>query len=77
MRDLAEITGYGGDGLWTQENPTVVDYTDTQGQRRHQELNVYSVHASQNPDSPVVYEILEDPATGEMMLTVRKRVALQ
>jgi len=71
MADLKSITGYDGKGVWTEGPKTVVDYTDTQGQKHHQELNVYFVHADENPESPVVYEVLEDPASGEMVFTIR------
>lgn len=72
IADLKEITGYDGSGLWEKRPNTVVDYTDTQGQKRHQEVEIYFVHASQDPKSTVVYEVIKDPATGEMMFTIRK-----
>jgi len=71
MADLASITGYDGSGLWRQGPKTVVDYTDTKGQKHHQELNVYFIHADKDAKSPVVYEVLEDPKSGEMMFTIR------
>jgi len=71
MADLKSTTGYDGSGVWTQGQKTAVDYTDAQGQSHHQELNVYLVHANQNPQSPVAYEVLQDPKTGEMMFTIR------
>lgn len=72
MADLRGVTGYDGSGVWTEGKPTVVDYTDSQGEKHHQELKVYLVHATQDPQSPVVYEVLEDPKTGEMMFTIRQ-----
>ena len=71
MADLEKITGYNGEGLWEKRPNTTVDYTDTQGNKHHQEVEVYFVHADQNPESPVVYEVIKDPATGEMMFTIR------
>jgi hypothetical protein len=71
MADLKSTTGYDGSGVWTEGPKTVVNYTDTQGKKRHQELNVYFVHADQDAKSPVVYEVLEDPKSGEMMFTIR------
>jgi hypothetical protein len=71
MADLKYITGYDGSGIWTEGPKTVVDYTDTQGKKHHQELKVWFVHETQDPKSPVVYEVLEDPKTGEMMFTIR------
>jgi hypothetical protein len=71
MADLKSITGYDGSGVWTEGPKTVVDYTDAQGKKHHQELNVYFVHANQDPQSPIVYEVLEDPETDEMMFTIR------
>ncbi|GAB4401791.1 MAG: hypothetical protein Kow00123_11410 [Anaerolineales bacterium] len=72
MADLKRITGYDGSGVWTEGEPTVVDYTDSQGTKHHQELKVHLIHESQDPNSPVVYEVLEDPNTGEMMFTIRQ-----
>jgi len=71
MADLKNITGYDGGGVWTEGPKTVVDYTDTQGKKHHQELKVWFVHETQDPKSKVVYEVLEDPKSGEMMLTIR------
>ncbi|MFN3821767.1 MAG: hypothetical protein ACK4OO_05485, partial [bacterium] len=71
MADLQSVTGYNGEGYWEQRKNTVVDYTDTQGKPHHQEVEVYAVHADQDPSSPVVYEVIKDPATGEMMFTIR------
>lgn len=72
MKDLESVTGYNGDGFWEKKQNTVVDYTDTQGTRRRKEVEIYFVHASSDPKSPVVYEVIKDPATGEMMFTLRK-----
>jgi hypothetical protein len=71
MADLKNITGYDGSGVWTEGPKTVVDYTDTQGKKHHQELKVWFVHETQNSQSKVVYEVLEDPKSGEMMFTIR------
>ena len=71
MADLKSITGYDGSGVWTEGPKTVVDYTDAQGKKHHQELNVYFVHANQDPQSPIVYEVLQDPESKEMMFTIR------
>jgi hypothetical protein len=71
MADLKYITGYDGSGIWTEGPKTVVDYTDTQGKKHHQELKVWFVHETQDPKSKVVYEVLEDPKSGEMMFTIR------
>jgi len=72
MADLKSITGYDGSGVWTEGPKTVVDYTDAQGKKHHQELNVYFVHANQDPQSLIVYEVLQDPETDEMMFTIRE-----
>jgi len=71
MADLKNITGYDDSGIWTEGPKTVVDYTDTQGKKHHQELKVWFVHETQDPKSKVVYEVLEDPKSGEMMFTIR------
>ena len=59
-------TGYFGQGAWEEKNYT---FTDSDGKKYN--VKYYLVHETDDPKSPVGYEVIEGKS-GEMVFTVRR-----